>query len=55
MEIDEIRKIYGEVGSGYATDERTIRFLERWVKEKGKLPPFARASWKTCKRLMNGN
>jgi ribonuclease HII len=53
MEIEEIKKIYGEVGSGYATDVKTIRFLEKWVREKGELPPFARASWKTCKRFLN--
>lgn len=50
-EIDKLKKKYGETGSGYPADERTIRFLEKWVREKKKLPPFARNSWKTAQRI----
>jgi len=52
-----IRKIEEEigqkVGSGYSHDAETIAFLERWVREKGNLPPHTRASWDTAKRLMS--
>ncbi|MCI4371262.1 MAG: ribonuclease HII [Thermoplasmata archaeon] len=40
------------IGSGYPTDPDTIRFLERWIKETGTLPPHTRASWDTARRLL---
>ena len=53
----EIRKIEVEVGqkvgSGYSHDQETIGFLERWLKEKGSLPPHTRASWDTARRLLS--
>ncbi len=49
--INELRKRYGDLGSGYTSDPRTIAFLERWVREHGKLPEFARKSWETAQRI----
>ncbi len=53
----EISRIEGEIGepigSGYPSDPVTIRFLEKWIKEKGVLPPYTRRSWKTAQRLLN--
>jgi ribonuclease HII len=49
--IAELSRRYGEVGSGYSSDPRTMKFLERWVREHGKLPDFARKSWKPAKRI----
>ena len=49
--INELRKRYGDLGSGYTSDPRTIAFLEQWVREHGKLPEFARKSWKTAQRI----
>jgi ribonuclease HII len=49
--IAELRRKYGEFGSGYSSDPRTIDFLERWVREHGKLPDFARRSWETAQRI----
>jgi ribonuclease HII len=40
-----------KMGSGYPSDPDTIRFLETWVKDKRELPPFARHSWATAKRI----
>jgi len=52
--IREIEAELGQkVGSGYSHDAETIAFLERWVREKGTLPPHTRASWDTAKRLMS--
>lgn len=48
--IVELHKLYGDFGSGYPADARTIAFLENWVREHGKLPDFARRSWKTAQR-----
>jgi len=42
-----------KIGSGYSHDAETIAFLEKWVREKGGLPPHTRASWDTAKRLMS--
>lgn len=53
----EIARIEGEIGepigSGYPSDPVTIQFLEKWIKEKGVLPPYTRRSWKTAQRLLN--
>lgn len=49
--LAELRERYGELGSGYSHDPLTVRFLRRWVEEHGDLPPFARRSWETCRRL----
>jgi ribonuclease HII len=54
---EAIRQIEAEVGrkvgSGYSHDAQTIEFLERWLREKGTLPPHTRASWDTAKRLLS--
>lgn len=50
--IDELKGRYGELGSGYPSDPRTIRFLERWVREHGEIPDFARRSWETARRIL---
>lgn len=49
--ISELREQYGDLGSGYSSDPRTIAFLERWVREHGSLPEFARKSWETARRI----
>jgi len=40
------------IGSGYSSDPNTIAFLEKWIKEKGTLPPHTRTSWDTSRRLL---
>lgn len=49
--IDEIRKKYGEIGCGYPTDHRTIKFLEECLRKFGEYPDFVRKSWKPAKKL----
>jgi ribonuclease HII len=49
--IKEIEEKYGEVGCGYPTDPKTIKFLEKYLKKYGKYPEFVRKSWKPAKRL----
>jgi len=52
-EVRAIECEFGEpVGSGYPSDPDTIRFLEKWIREKGSLPPHTRASWDTARRLL---
>jgi ribonuclease HII len=50
--IDELRRRYGDFGSGYPSDRRTIEFLKRILGEGGEWPPFIRRSWKTVRRLV---
>jgi ribonuclease HII len=50
--VEGIAATYGEVGSGYPSDDRTREFLRRYVDEHGELPPFARSSWSTCEDVL---
>jgi len=49
--VEELRNRFGDFGSGYPSDPRTLYFLEEWQKRYGGLPDFVRKSWKTAKRL----
>lgn len=51
-EIENLKRIYGDFGSGYAADPKTISFLKRWIEEHGSYPDFVRKSWKTAKALL---
>jgi ribonuclease HII len=44
--ISELRKEYGDFGSGYPSDPKTRAFVCQALAEK-KCPPIIRASWKT--------
>jgi ribonuclease HII len=46
--VEALANRYGDVGSGYPSDDRTRRFLAEYVNEHGELPACARASWATC-------
>jgi len=50
-EIARLRGKYGDFGSGYITDSKTVRFLEKWINTYGSYPDFVRKSWKPAKRL----
>ncbi len=42
-----------EIGSGYPSDKRTVKFLRALIEEKGDdLPPYIRRSWKTVEKLI---
>ncbi len=52
-EIEKIKKKLGaEIGSGYPSDERTTKYLERLISE-GKENEYIRRKWITYKRLKN--
>jgi len=42
---------YGDFGSGYITDPKTIEFLKSWRRTHAKFPPIVRLSWKTIKQI----
>jgi len=46
------KKLDIPLGSGYPADPVTQKFLRKWVKTFGKLPPHTRHSWKTAQNLL---
>ncbi len=50
--IEELKKNYGDFGSGYPSDMRSIKFLREWIKKKKKAPLIARKSWETTKKII---
>lgn len=49
--IKKLHKHHGFFGSGYCTDEITIKFLKNWIKKNKEFPPFMRKSWFTAQRI----
>lgn len=52
--IEKLKEKYahiGDMGSGYASDPRTIKFLEKWYAAFRSYPEFVRKSWKPAKEL----
>ncbi|WP_069808351.1 ribonuclease HII [Vulcanisaeta thermophila] len=52
--IAELHRVYGDFGSGYPSDPRTMEFLRDWLRRYGELPPIVRRSWKTLSRFGHG-
>jgi len=50
--IGELKNTYGNLGSGYPSDARTIEFLRSYIKKYKKAPIIARKSWVTTKRII---
>ncbi|WP_236944851.1 ribonuclease HII [Infirmifilum uzonense] len=50
--ISELKRVYGDFGSGYPSDPKTREFLKRLLENNRELPPIVRRSWKTLSRLM---
>lgn len=48
-EIENLKKQYGDFGSGYPSDPRTSEFIKSLL-EKGELPSYVRKSWKSIKK-----
>ncbi|MBS7656771.1 MAG: ribonuclease HII [Candidatus Bathyarchaeia archaeon] len=53
--IAELNKIFGNIGSGYCSDPKTISFLKNWVKTYGFYPEHVRRSWITAKKIIDAN
>tara|TARA_X000001036_G_scaffold438647_1_gene487055 strand:- start:1125 stop:1766 length:642 start_codon:yes stop_codon:yes gene_type:complete len=50
-EIEKLKKKIGDFGSGYPSDERTIKFLKSYFHDNAKWPSGTRKSWKTIERI----
>jgi ribonuclease HII len=51
--VEKLSEKYGDMGSGYVTDPKTVEFLENWIAKFGSYPDFVRRSWKPAKKLMS--
>lgn len=52
-EIARLHEIHGDFGSGYASDERTRKFLDRCFRRDRSFPDCVRKRWKTAIRASN--
>jgi ribonuclease HII len=49
--IAKLKEKYGDLGSGYVSDPKTIEFLRQWMQTHVSYPDFIRKSWKPAKRI----
>ena len=49
--VEILRSQYGDFGSGYITDPKTMDFLRTWRRTHPEYPPIVRMSWKTISQL----
>lgn len=50
-EISELKVTYGDFGSGYLSDPKTLSFLKTWMQTNSDYPDCVRKSWKTAKQV----
>jgi ribonuclease HII len=49
-EIANLKVEYGDFGTGYLTDDKTMVFLKRLLDENGEYPGCVRKSWKPAQK-----
>jgi ribonuclease HII len=49
--IAGLKQIYGDFGSGYTSDRKTIDFMRNWIIKNKSIPRIVRKSWETTKVL----
>ena len=49
-EIAKLKVKYGDFGSGYLTDDKTMVFLKRLLDSNGDYPSCVRKAWKPAQR-----
>lgn len=52
-EIAALKGVYGDFGSGYLADKKTLLFLRQWMQGHSEYPSCVRQSWKTAKQVKN--
>ena len=52
--IEELHREYGDFGSGYPSDPRTIAFLRKCISDKKDVSRIVRREWATWKKLVGG-
>jgi len=51
--MELLKKVYGDLGSGYPGDPKTRAWLEDFVRRHGFIPPIVRKKWSTLKSISN--
>ncbi|MDH4212505.1 MAG: ribonuclease HII [Candidatus Thorarchaeota archaeon] len=51
--INRLHRRFGDFGSGYPSDPKTIEFVKRLIESKQKLPSIIRHSWDTVRKIRN--
>jgi ribonuclease HII len=51
--ISDYHRKYGDFGSGYPSDPKTVDFVRNLVKTRSKLPPIVRMSWDSVRRILD--
>ena len=51
--ISEYHKKYGDFGSGYPSDPKTVDFVKNLVRNGKELPPIIRKSWDSVRRILD--
>jgi ribonuclease HII len=49
-EIAKLKVKYGDFGTGYLTDDKTMVFLKRLLERDGDFPSCIRKSWKPAQK-----
>jgi ribonuclease HII len=49
--VEQLRKEYGDFGSGYMSDPKTQQFLENWYRKQGEFPTIVRHKWSSVQKL----
>lgn len=49
--VAKLRDVYGDFGSGYPSDPKTIEFLRKLAESRVKYPPIVRRSWRTLLKI----
>jgi len=52
--IKKLRQKY-DLGSGYPSDSKTMKFIKKWILDHHEIPKFVRKSWKPVKIMMKSN
>jgi ribonuclease HII len=52
LEIEKFHEKYGDFGSGYPNDPKTIQFVKSLVRNDEKLPSIIRKSWESVRRII---
>ncbi|MFW9843590.1 MAG: ribonuclease HII [Candidatus Thorarchaeota archaeon] len=51
--IERFHQIYGDFGSGYPSDPKTIKFVKNLVQNGEKIPSIVRKSWESVRRIIS--
>lgn len=51
--IAELHRVYGDFGSGYPSDPKTVHFLKEWIAHHDTFPDVVRKTWETASDILS--